>query len=75
MAKPKPQALSYSMRLIELEKLNVLKRTDERIASIQREAQARTKTNFTFTLAVCVLLLLVYTAMTFSTKCHCTCNI
>jgi hypothetical protein len=28
MAKPKPQALSYSMQLIELEKLNVLKRTD-----------------------------------------------
>ena len=39
MAKPKPQHLSYSLKMIELEKMNVLKQTDERIASLQKQAK------------------------------------
>ncbi len=72
MAKPKPQHLSYSLKLIELEKLNALKRTDERIASLQKQAK---KSDFTITMAICVLALVMYTGFTLLNKCSCICNL
>jgi hypothetical protein len=72
MAKPKPQALNYSLKMIELEKLNILKRTDERIASLQKQAK---KSDFSITMAICVVALLLYTFFTLSNKCSCICNL
>jgi hypothetical protein len=60
------------LKMIELEKLNVLKRTDERIASLQKQAK---KSDFTITLAICVLALLMYTGFTLFNKCSCICNL
>ena len=75
MPKPKPNSLSYSMKLIEMEKLNVLKRTDDRIASLQRQEIIRQNTNFSIPLAVCLFALLLYTMFTVSSKCNCICNL
>ena len=74
MAKKKAPPLSQSMMKIETEKLNVLKRTEERIAGIQRQANS-TVSDFTRTLAFCLLVLMLYTAFTISSKCTCSCEI
>ncbi len=67
MAKPKPQALSQSMMKIETEKLMVLKRTEERIAQLQSQANSRIS-DFTYPLAFCLLVLLLYTAFCQNTR-------
>ena len=70
--KPPPPPLSHSHAKIEKEKLEVLLRTDRRIAEIEANM---TPTSRLLTLAFPVLVLLLYTAMTFSTKCQCTCTL
>ncbi len=74
--KPLPPPLSHSQAKIDKEKLEVLLRTDRRIADIGALAEANlTPTSRLLTLAFPVLVLLLYTAFTFSTKCQCTCTI
>ncbi len=67
-----PPPLSITQAKIEHEKLEVLKRTDRRIAEIGAIAEAQIpQSSRLFTLAFPVLVLLLYTAFTFSTKCQC----
>jgi hypothetical protein len=74
--KPLPPPLSLTQAKIENEKLEVLKRTDRRIAEIGALAEANLpQPSPIFTLAFPVIVLLLYTAFTFSTKCQCTCTI
>jgi hypothetical protein len=74
--KPIPPPLYLTQAKIEKEKLEVLKRTDRRIAEIGAVAEAQIpQSSRLFTLAFPVLVLLLYTAFTFSTKCQCTCTI
>jgi hypothetical protein len=74
--KPMPPPLSSTQAKIESEKLEVLKRTDRRIAEIGALAEANlAQPSRLLTLAFPVIFLLLYTAFTFSTKCQCTCII
>jgi hypothetical protein len=74
--KPLPPPLSLTQAKIEYEKLEVLKRTDRRIAEIGALAEANLpQPSRLLTLAFTVIILLLYTAFTFSTKCQCTCTI
>jgi hypothetical protein len=76
VTKPRPKPLSVTQAKIEKEKLEVLKRTERRIAEIGAVAEAQIpQSSRLFTLAFLVLVLLLYTAITFSTQCQCTCSI
>jgi predicted DNA repair protein MutK len=76
VTKPRPKPLSVTRALIEKEKLEVLKRTERRIAEIGAVAKAQTpQSSRLFTLTFIVLVLLLYTAFSFATKCQCTCTI
>jgi hypothetical protein len=78
MRKPKPQALHYSLQLIERERLAaVAQRTEDRIAALQKEAKERLPTSayFYVPLTFCLVVLVLYTILTFSMKCSCTCTI
>jgi predicted DNA repair protein MutK len=74
--KQKPQPLSITQGKIEHEKLEVLKRTERRLAEIMTLAEAQIpQSSRLFTLAFPVLVLLLYTALSFASKCQCTCNV
>jgi hypothetical protein len=74
--KPIPPPLSITQAKIQHEKLDVLNRTDRRIAEIQTLAEAQIpQSTRLFTLAFPVLVLFWYTAIAFATKCNCTCTV
>jgi hypothetical protein len=74
--KPIPPPLSITQAKIEHEKLEVLKRTDRRIADIMTLAEAQIpQSTRLFMLGFPVLVLLLYTAITFATTCKCTCTV
>ncbi len=74
--KQKSPPLSITQGKIEHEKLEVLKRTERRLAEIMTLAEAQTpQSSRLFTLAFPVLVLLLYTAFSFASKCQCTCNV
>ncbi len=74
--KPNPPPLSITQAKMQHEKLEVLKRTDRRLAEIMTLTEAQIpQSSRLFTLAFSVLILLLYTALNFATKCQCTCNV
>ena len=74
--KPIPPPLSLTQAKIEKEKLEVLQRTDRRLAEIMTLAEARIpQSSRLYSLAFPVLVILLYTALSFATKCQCTCNV
>jgi hypothetical protein len=63
MRKPKSQALHYRLQLIEWERLAVAKRTEDRIATMQKEAKERPTTGayFYVLLTFCLFVLVLNT--------------